>query len=276
MRAIDAATTTRLGAVAVGGRSAARLELTRLIRKRLLHCGFAGALAFCLLPVSVNKVWAQLCTCAEPGMMNCSLAGFHSHEPATAAFPQCQIHARGGGGGRSGGGGGGGRHEQFRKSPAAKTSHPHVEYGAGRLIRPPATGSGTNNGGGGGDGAAGGAGGGGGGGGESAANPPSPPAFDPQTSFQIKPLNCPSGLGLVTRPPTFYGGTRCGLPSPAAGAPQPPAQVAQPDETDQTPKDDSNNERSAEIQRIAAGLRVKYGLGGNPPPVGAIKWSPPE
>lgn len=62
---------------------------------RLLNYQLVGLLAVCLLAASSTKAWAQLCTCAEPGWMNCALAGFHSHEPATAAFPQCQVHARG-------------------------------------------------------------------------------------------------------------------------------------------------------------------------------------
>jgi hypothetical protein len=274
MRAINGALTSRLSALAAGGRSVpARYDPVRLIRKRLLHYGLAGTLAACLLSGSINKVWAQLCVCAEPGMMTCSLLGHTSHEPATSAFPQCQLHARGGGGGRSGGNSGGGRHEQFRKSPAAKTTHPQVEYGAGRLIRPPAIGSGGDSGGGVGGGNGGGSNSGGGAGGQPTVNTP-PPAFDPQTGFQIKPLNCPSGLGLVKRSPTFYGGTRCGPPPPAAGGEPAPPQAGQ---ADQPPKTDAEKQQYAKtrkaVERAVDDLLDRYGLSKeNAPPVGAAKW----
>lgn len=52
-----------------------------------------GILAACLLAASANKASAQLCRCAEPGWMYCDLLGHHSHEPATAAFPQCLARA---------------------------------------------------------------------------------------------------------------------------------------------------------------------------------------
>lgn len=243
-----------------------------------------GLLAVCLLGVSVNNAWAQW-YCGP----NDTICIGSWCEPVTtpAARQICPLRSGGGRSGGGGGGGGGGRHEQFRKTPTAKGSHPHVEYGAGRLTRPPATegGGSGGSGGGGGGGGSGSGGGGGGGGGESAVNPPPPPAFDPQTSFQIKPLNCPSGLGLVTRSPTFYGGTRCGLPSPAAGGPQPPPQAGQAGQTDQTPKDDSEKEGYEEIRKqlhneIKAAVdqvRSKYGLpADNTLPVAATKWSPPE
>ncbi len=63
-------------------------------KRLLLSCAFAGVMASGLLPGTSNDALAQLCTCAEPGWMNCSLMGFHSHEPATAAFPQCQLRSR--------------------------------------------------------------------------------------------------------------------------------------------------------------------------------------
>ena len=217
MRAVDAAMTNRLSALAIGGRAVpARVDPARLVHHGILHLGLGVLLAVCLLVASSHKVWGQLCVCAEPGMMTCSLLGHTSHEPATSAFPQCQLHARGGGGRGGGGGSGGGRHEQFRKRPVTRGTHPHIEYGAGRLPRPPAIGGGGGDVGGGSGGPVGGA-------GAPAVNPPPPAAFNPATGFQIAPLNCPRGSFRTGQ--TFYGGTRCApmpMPSPAAGIQLPP------------------------------------------------------
>jgi hypothetical protein len=88
MKAGDTAITIESSAFARLSSGVARLIPASLQNYRLL-----GLLVVCLLAVSTDKVWAQLCRCAEPGWMNCSIAGFHSHEPATAAFPQCMRRA---------------------------------------------------------------------------------------------------------------------------------------------------------------------------------------
>ena len=131
MRAADAAMTIGSSAFAIGGKTApATVDLAHAIRNILFRHGLAALLAICLLPASIHEVWGQLCVCAEPGWMNCALMGFSSHEPATAAFPQCMARSRGGEvGGRSGGesGGVGGGQRAFHR-PKSRAPAAHVEH----------------------------------------------------------------------------------------------------------------------------------------------------
>lgn len=209
MTDLDAALTRRTTASA--GAAAGRAP------RRVWRDLSLAAVAACLLTASTDLAWGQLCECAEPGWMNCSLMGFSSHEPATEAFPQCMAH--GSYGGDDGGGPSasqGGRHEAIRAGPGRRPQ-PHVVRGA--VIRPPPSRLPVV---------------------QPPTTPPivapiAPPAappldgidasnFDPKTSSQIKPLNCPRGFAAIGA--TFYGGTRCGAaapPAPAAGMPAPVA-----------------------------------------------------
>lgn len=70
------------------------MTMARSVWTRLLTYLLVSLLVVCLLTASINRASAQLCQCAEPGWMYCDLLGHHSHEPATAAFPECQVHPR--------------------------------------------------------------------------------------------------------------------------------------------------------------------------------------
>jgi len=219
-----------------------RSELARLVWKSLLSYRLAPLLAVCLLAASTNEVWGQLCECAEPGWMNCDLLGFHSHEPATSAFPQClagggaeqEVNPGGGpaeeevnpGGGpveeevNPGGGSEIGRgfagQRSFAPSSAPRSAS-HIQRNVTRrqprsAPTPPP--------------------------GSVAAPAPTPtltptpsptpeaPAFyrfPPPLADQIQPLNCPRGFARTGQ--TFYGGATCGpMPNIPAAGPLPPQQ----------------------------------------------------
>lgn len=224
MRAVDAATTMGSSAFAIAGKVApAAVDPARAIRNVLFCHGLAALVAVCLLPASNHEVWAQLCVCAEPGWMNCALMGFSSHEPATAAFPQCMARSRGaglGGGGAGGAGGSGGQrafHRPKSRAPAAHVEHapayPRQAPQSPVAIpsQPAAVAPAPS---------------------PSESNPPaSPPdaaeaGYEPYKTPEIQPLPCPKGLVKVDE--TFYGGTRCGA---AAGA-KPATAPAEPPKAD--------------------------------------------
>jgi hypothetical protein len=233
MKTLDAAMTIRSSAFATARRSPSpRFELARLVRKSLLTYRLAALLAVCLLAASTNKVWGQLCVCAEPGWMNCDLMGFHSHEPATSAFPQCLA---GGGAEEEGNPVGGPAEEEgspvggpdIERSVAGQRS-----FGPGSAPRsvshirrnvtrrqprfaptptpgPVAVGTQKAN--------------------EGVVAAPEAPAFyrfPPPLADQIQPLNCPRGFARIGQ--TFYGGARCGpmvqpnIPAADLLPPQPP------------------------------------------------------
>ncbi len=94
MKAVETAMTIGPSAFARHGSLSPGLMVARVVWTSLLNYQLVGFLAVCLLAASTTKVWGQLCVCAEPGMMNCALGGFRSHEPATSAFPQCLARTR--------------------------------------------------------------------------------------------------------------------------------------------------------------------------------------
>jgi len=191
------------------------------------NVGLAILAAGGLFAASTHEAAAQLCTCAEPGWMNCSLMGFFSHEPATAAFPECMARGSYRGAEEPAASDDNGEaplandnaRQEFRGA-SGRRARPHVRRGA--VMRPPPPRAPAVQ-------------------PQPIANPPvaAPPIapavaaptdalasldFDPKNSFQIRPLNCPRGFVAVGQ--TFYGGTRCGWiapPPPAGGVPAPVA-----------------------------------------------------